>query len=247
MPTDAELVARCLTGSPEAATDLFRRNWPAVFGLIRGMLGDLEDAKDVAQDTFRKTFASLAAFDRERSFKPWIMAIARNTAISFIRERSCQPEGHLADDVRHEFPDENQNAEAGRDCGLRTQGSAAAGVADPSEEDRVREARRFARYVHHRMMLWFFRHTDTTRTRQLRRALLMHLRGSSYADIAKRCGYSTADSARITLHRAVERALDRDAAAREEARTIAADTRAQYRMLGGRPSGAVRFLNLVDL
>ncbi len=220
MPTDAELVTSYLSGSSDAAAELLRRHGPPVYRLLCGMVG--QEWKDVAQETFLKVFANLAVFDRERSFRAWVMTIARRTAIDFIRRTKLR---HLERPLSGDMP----NGDNG------------------SEDDRVRQAREFARRVRQRMLRWLIRYTDATRAAQLRRAALMWLRGRSYADIAKRCRYRSADAARITLRSAVKRTLDHNAVAGEEARRIAADTLAEYRMLGGRPSATVRFLNVLDV
>jgi RNA polymerase sigma factor (sigma-70 family) len=226
MPTDADLVSGCLAGSQEAAEELVRRHGPAVYRLARRLVR--QEAEDVAQATFAKAFSNLAAFDRQRSFKAWVMGIAKNTAISLLRARTRRREEHLDPD---RVPEE---------------GPVRRRPPTKPEEDHVREVREFVRSFLRRQLRWFCRHTDVTRAGRLRRALSMRLGGSSYETIAERCRYRTADSARISLRRAVERILD-DAAARKEALTIAATERARYRELVGRPSGTVRFLNVVDL
>ena len=51
-----------------------------VFRLAYLILGNVEDAEEVAQETFVRAFLSLASFDAARPLKPWLMQITRNLA-----------------------------------------------------------------------------------------------------------------------------------------------------------------------
>ena len=51
------------------------------------MLGNEQDARDVAQDTLVKVLRSLDQYDPTRSFATWVFGIARNTCIDEHRRR----------------------------------------------------------------------------------------------------------------------------------------------------------------
>jgi RNA polymerase sigma-70 factor (ECF subfamily) len=55
------------------------------------MLGQREDAEDVAQDALLRAFRSLSGWDQNRPFKPWILAIAANRCRTFLEKRARQP------------------------------------------------------------------------------------------------------------------------------------------------------------
>lgn len=59
-----------------------------VFALSMSILGEHGLAADATQQTFIKAWRAASTYDPERSFAPWIYAIARRTAIDLYRKRS---------------------------------------------------------------------------------------------------------------------------------------------------------------
>jgi RNA polymerase sigma-70 factor (ECF subfamily) len=78
---DVETVVRCLEGKTDAFEFLVRKYQTSLIALGANMLGDLEEARDVAQDTFFQAFLKLGDFDLGRSFKSWLYAIAVHKCI----------------------------------------------------------------------------------------------------------------------------------------------------------------------
>lgn len=52
----------------------------AVFRFAYLLLGDADDAKDIAQDAFLRAWKHLGTFDSQRSLRPWLLSIAANLA-----------------------------------------------------------------------------------------------------------------------------------------------------------------------
>ena len=46
-----------------------------------------EDAQELAQDTFVKVWKKIKHFDAKKNFNTWLLTIARNTAIDFLRKK----------------------------------------------------------------------------------------------------------------------------------------------------------------
>lgn len=88
--SDAALVERCRFGDQSAMRALVDRFQGAVFGLCYRMLSHREDAEDVAQDVFVRTFRSLGGWDAARPLKPWILTIAANRCRTFLSTRTRQ-------------------------------------------------------------------------------------------------------------------------------------------------------------
>jgi len=98
---DEALVARCRNGDGEGFAALVRRYERPVFNLAFRMLGDREDARDVAQAAFLKALESLHRFDARFRFFSWLYRIAMNEALDVLGRRGRQTEltdVHAADD-----------------------------------------------------------------------------------------------------------------------------------------------------
>jgi len=68
-------------------TTLVNRYVSLVYNLIVRLVGDRREAEDLTQETFMKMWKALSRFDTEKNFKTWIFAIARNTAIDYLRKK----------------------------------------------------------------------------------------------------------------------------------------------------------------
>lgn len=88
---DAALVRRCLDGDELAMRAFVEKYQGAVFGLCYRMVGQREDAEDVAQEVFLRAFRSLHRWDSQRPMKPWLLMIAANRCRTALEKRSRQP------------------------------------------------------------------------------------------------------------------------------------------------------------
>ncbi len=68
--------------------ELVERYRGQVFGLCFRMLGHRQDAEDMAQETFVRVLRSLATWDPDRDFEPWLLAIAANRCRSMMALKS---------------------------------------------------------------------------------------------------------------------------------------------------------------
>ena len=85
---DARLVAEVIEGRSEAFDALVRRYQRRALAVAYRLLGNVEDAKDVAQDAMLRGYRSLHQLaDRER-FGPWLMRIVRNLSLNYRRSRA---------------------------------------------------------------------------------------------------------------------------------------------------------------
>jgi len=87
----ARLVRRCREGDELAWEELVRRFQNRVLGLVSHYVRSREDARDVAQEVFIRVFRSLPNFENEERFVPWLLRIARTTAIDHTRRRAARP------------------------------------------------------------------------------------------------------------------------------------------------------------
>jgi RNA polymerase sigma-70 factor (ECF subfamily) len=77
---EGDLVQRARHGEDAAWTALVAAHQVSVFRLAYLMLGDADEAHDVAQDTFVAALRSMDRFDVERPLRPWLLQIAANKA-----------------------------------------------------------------------------------------------------------------------------------------------------------------------
>jgi RNA polymerase sigma-70 factor, ECF subfamily len=66
---------------------LVKQHYRSVFALCLGMLGNIHDAEDMAQEAMLKGFQNINKLDKNERFDAWIMKIAKNLCIDFIRRR----------------------------------------------------------------------------------------------------------------------------------------------------------------
>ena len=78
--TETELIQQARGGDPEAWEALTQNHQEAVFRLAYLLLGDPDDAEDVAQEAFVRAYYTLKRFDSARPLRPWLMQIASNLA-----------------------------------------------------------------------------------------------------------------------------------------------------------------------
>ena len=90
--SDEDLLAAFVGGDEAAFSLLVERYLKSVYSFVMRFVGDSHDAEDIVQDTFLKAWKSAEQYNVEASkFKTWILRIARNTAIDFLRKRKHIP------------------------------------------------------------------------------------------------------------------------------------------------------------
>ena len=85
-PTDARLVEHALAGSQDAYRALVERHSRAVLTLVTRLVRDQGVAEELSQDAFVKAFGALRSFDSSYKFSNWILRIAHNVAIDYLRK-----------------------------------------------------------------------------------------------------------------------------------------------------------------
>jgi RNA polymerase sigma-70 factor, ECF subfamily len=89
-PSDAEVIRRCQRGEVEPFGLLVRRYQDRIYNLAFRLLGNSEDARDAAQETFVSAYSTLSRFDASRPFVPWLLRIATNACYGLLRKRRPQ-------------------------------------------------------------------------------------------------------------------------------------------------------------
>ncbi len=97
--SDEDLIAAARDGERDAADELARRHYPRILAALAWQLGDPEEARDAAQDTFLAAFRGLAQLRTPRLFAVWLRRIARNQARQSWRRRAAAPPEAPLEDV----------------------------------------------------------------------------------------------------------------------------------------------------
>ena len=88
---DRDLILRTRRGETDAFGELVGRYQAAVFNVCYRLMGERREAEDMAQETFVRALRSLAQWDPERPFMPWLLAIAGNRCRSCMAVRMRRP------------------------------------------------------------------------------------------------------------------------------------------------------------
>jgi RNA polymerase sigma-70 factor (ECF subfamily) len=78
--TETQQIQLARQGNQAAWEDLMRTHQEPVFRLAYLLLGDPDEAEDVAQETFLRAYKALDGFHTERPLRPWLLRIASNLA-----------------------------------------------------------------------------------------------------------------------------------------------------------------------
>ncbi|MEI6528509.1 MAG: RNA polymerase sigma factor [bacterium] len=87
--TDAQLVEEYLNGTESAFAELTGRYLKTVHNFAYYLSRDKNLADEIAQETFIKIWKNLAKFKQEGNFKTWLLIVARNTALDWLRKRKA--------------------------------------------------------------------------------------------------------------------------------------------------------------
>ena len=94
--SEQKLVAGCRRGDKRAYAALVGLYARDVFVVSFGVVGNVHDAEDIAQEAFLKGLVQIAGLRRGERFGPWIRRIARNQAIDFVRRRKAGMQAAVA-------------------------------------------------------------------------------------------------------------------------------------------------------
>ena len=72
-------------GMPPAFEELFRKEYPKVVGIAHRVVGDSDEAEDVAQDVFVSFYRKHPADAHYAA--PWLYSAAAHTALNSLRSR----------------------------------------------------------------------------------------------------------------------------------------------------------------
>ena len=92
---DAECVRRVQQGDTDSFEVLVRRHQKAIFNLVYRLLGNYDEAAEVAQEVFLSAFKSIHQFRGDANFSTWLYRIGLNHASSRRRSLNSTQQHHI--------------------------------------------------------------------------------------------------------------------------------------------------------
>ena len=96
---ESALIEASQAGDPRALDELVRRNQDRVYSFAMRMCRNVEDAKDILQETFLGVVRSIRDFRAESRFSTWLYRIAHNVVYDWTRKKRIEGVGELNDEV----------------------------------------------------------------------------------------------------------------------------------------------------
>jgi RNA polymerase sigma-70 factor (ECF subfamily) len=85
---ELEIILRVRAGDTDAFEALVLEHQNKVYSLALRMVGNEEDARDMAQEAFIRAFNFLSGFRGDSKFSVWLYRLTSNICIDFLRSRS---------------------------------------------------------------------------------------------------------------------------------------------------------------
>jgi len=105
---DSDLINDYQNGNQGAFETLVSRYLKTVYVFIFRLVGRPSESEDLTQDTFVKIWKNLDKYDKEKSFKTWVLSIAKNTTYDWFRKKKAinfseinqqMPENNFGDNI----------------------------------------------------------------------------------------------------------------------------------------------------
>lgn len=90
--TELALIERCRRQDAEAFARIVDAYQARVFGFVRRMVIDTDEAADIAQEVFIRAYQSFGRFDGRSSLRTWLFRIAHNLCVDRARRMGRSPE-----------------------------------------------------------------------------------------------------------------------------------------------------------
>jgi RNA polymerase sigma-70 factor (ECF subfamily) len=88
---EQKLIAEYFSGDTKSLDLLIAKYLDVVYRLVFCYVKNGADADDLTQEVFVKVWRHLKKFDQAKSFKNWVLAIAKNTALDFLKKKKDLP------------------------------------------------------------------------------------------------------------------------------------------------------------
>lgn len=102
--SDADLVADVAQGGERAFSELLHRHQNAIYAFACRMLGDPQEAEDVAQETFLRLYQTSKRYQPDASLRAYLLRITKNICIDHFRKKRPELMDELPDPTTQQTP-----------------------------------------------------------------------------------------------------------------------------------------------
>ena len=88
---DIRLMLQVRNNDPQAFAELVNRYQARLIALLQHMLGQAQEAEDIAQEVFLRVYKTRSQYTPTAKFSTWFFRIANNLALNALRDRKRRP------------------------------------------------------------------------------------------------------------------------------------------------------------
>lgn len=99
---DIEIIRRVLQGDSDAFGEIVQKYNGLVYSIVLKLVGNPTDAEDLVQEIFVKIYRGLEMYNGEFAMTTWIMKIASNHTIDFLRKKKLKTTSIHDDDEKEQ-------------------------------------------------------------------------------------------------------------------------------------------------
>lgn len=92
---DTAVIELAQRGDRAAFGELVKRYQKRAYAVAYGLVGNREDALELAQESFAKAYKAMGRFDTGMPFYPWLYRIVKNTCLNHLNRRKRRGETSL--------------------------------------------------------------------------------------------------------------------------------------------------------
>ena len=114
---DHRLINQAKEGDQKSFEALLNKYRNLVYHVMFKMVANTQEAEDLTQEAFIKAFKALTSFNEEFAFSTWLMKIATNNCIDYLRKKKLrvfsidEPVKYKDEELQFEIPDEEPSPE----------------------------------------------------------------------------------------------------------------------------------------
>ena len=88
---DVRLMLQVRNNDPQAFAELVNRYQARLIAVLQHMLGQAQEAEDLAQEVFLRVYKTREQYTPTAKFSTWLFRIANNLALNALRDRKRRP------------------------------------------------------------------------------------------------------------------------------------------------------------